>query len=69
MTELLVKAYIEDRDREIAAGIRASEARKLARLSGERQPGWFSRLVRPAQHARRASNASFAPGHSASTIE
>ena len=62
-------SYDLRRDREIAACIRGSEAKKFARLSGERQPGWFSRLVRPAQRARRASSAPFAPGHSASTIE
>ncbi len=69
MLELFVEAYIQDRQREIAESIRATEARNFARLMGDRHPGWWSRLVRSAHRARRASSSPFAPGHSASTIE
>lgn len=69
MLELLVRAYIEDRRRELDDCLRAAEATKFARLSGTGGGGWFRRHGRPNQRASRASSAAFAPGHSASTNE
>ena len=69
MTELLVKAYIEDRQREIDHFLRGVEALRYARLSADPRNSWLNRLLRPGQRASRASSARLAAGHSPSTIE
>lgn len=69
MLEMLARAHIEERRREIAAYARGMEAVRFARLSETRSVNWLSRLTRRGQLASRASSAAFAPGHSASTSE
>lgn len=69
MLELLVRAYIDDRQREIDECLRAAEAMRRARLSQLRPRGVFGRLREFRQRESRASSAAFAPGHSASTNE
>jgi len=69
MLELLVQAYIADRQREIDECLRAAEARRWARCASTQSTGWLSRLPGFRQRASRASSAAFAPGHSASINE
>ena len=69
MLELLVRAYIEDRHREIDGCSRAAEAKRWARLSEPPRSGWFGRPRGLGQRSKRASSAVFAAGHSASTSE
>ena len=69
MLELLVKAHMEDRRREIAECMRGAEAARIARPSGASRVHWFTRAMRRGQRANRASSSAFTAGHSASTIE
>lgn len=66
MFELLTRAVMEDRERELEKWALQSRALRLARFAG-RQPA--RRGLWPFQRANRDSSAAFTPGHSASTIE
>lgn len=69
MFELLVRAYIEDRHREVDECIRATEAARYAKLSAPVHNSRWSRPFGRGQRASRPSSAALTAGHSASTTE
>ena len=66
MFELLTRAMMEDRERDIERFVLQTRAIRLARQAAPSRAG---RRTWPFQRANRASNSAFTAGHSASTIE